>query len=86
MQKPKLKPRVYKPMRFGEGVQSGTVESELNKRRLRKEKREDDLLWAEMEAKRERESHSQLPRALARFLSPIYRVGSFLGRVSGLTR
>ena len=75
-------------MRFGEGVQPGTVEWELNKRRVRKEQREDDRLWAEMDAKREREreSPSRLARMLARILSPISRIGSFLLWVSGLTR
>jgi hypothetical protein len=86
MQKPKPKRRVYKPMRFGEGMQPGTVEWELNKRRLSKEQREDNRQWAEMEAMRERETHSPQAGVLARILSPISRFGSFLGRVSGLIR
>jgi hypothetical protein len=86
MQKLKPRRRVYKPMHFGEGVQPGTVEWELNRRRARKEQQEDDLLWAEMEPKRQRESPSRPGRWLARILSPISRIGSFLGRVSGLIR
>ena len=49
---PKPKRRVYKPMKFGEGVQPGTVEWELNQRRFRKEQREDEKAWAQIEAGR----------------------------------
>src|ERR1039458_1475928 len=38
--RPIPKRRVYKPTRFGEGMQPGTVEWELNQRRERKEERE----------------------------------------------
>jgi hypothetical protein len=86
MPKPKPRRRVFKPMRFGEGMQPGTVEWELNKLRLRKEEREDDRQWAEMEAKRERETPSAWVRLRHAILSPIVRIGSFLGRVSGLVR
>jgi hypothetical protein len=34
--------KVYKPTKFGEEMQPGTVEWELNRRRLLKEQREDD--------------------------------------------
>jgi hypothetical protein len=37
-------------------MQPGTVEWELNQRRLRAERREDDRQWAELQAKREAES------------------------------
>jgi hypothetical protein len=33
--------RVYKPARLGEVIQPGTLESELNQRRLRKERRDE---------------------------------------------
>jgi hypothetical protein len=49
--KPRVK--VYKPTRFGEEMESGTVEWEWNQRRLRKERREDDRQWAEIQAKRQ---------------------------------
>jgi hypothetical protein len=42
------KRRVFKPTRFGEGIQPGTVEWELNQRRLRKERREDDRQWGKI--------------------------------------
>lgn len=54
MDKPKPKPkrRVYKPIRFGERMQPGTVEWELNRRRERKEEREAERYMAEMQAAR----------------------------------
>ena len=55
-------PRVYKPTKFAKGMQPGTVESELNRRRLRKERREDDRQRAKIQATRlecERESRSK---------------------------
>jgi hypothetical protein len=61
MEKPKPKVKVYRPMKFGEGMQPGTAEWELNRRRARKEEREADLHLAELEAtqhEREREPHS----------------------------
>jgi hypothetical protein len=45
--------RVYKPIRFGEGLQPGTVEWEQNRRTLRKELAEDERPLAEMEATRD---------------------------------
>jgi hypothetical protein len=42
------KSKVFKPTRFGEGIRPGTVELELNQRRLRKERREDDHQWGEI--------------------------------------
>jgi hypothetical protein len=39
-------------MRFGEGMQPGTVEWELNRRRQRKEQREEDKQWAQLQATR----------------------------------
>jgi len=53
--------KIRKPMKFGEGMQPGTVEWELNRRRLRAERHEDNRQWAEIQAKRherEREPHS----------------------------
>jgi hypothetical protein len=45
--KPRVK--VYKPTRFGEGMQPGTVESELNRRRARKDERQAKLHLAELD-------------------------------------
>jgi hypothetical protein len=53
VERPKPKRRVYKPMRAGEGVQPGTVEWELNRRRDRKEEREAVRRLAELKAERE---------------------------------
>jgi hypothetical protein len=47
-----IKRRVSKPLVFGEGFQSGTVESELNRRRLRKERRKDEKAFTTLEATR----------------------------------
>ena len=52
-------------MRFGEGTQPGTVEWELNRRRLRAEQREDDRQWAELQAKRAAESNTLSGRLAA---------------------
>ena len=45
-------------MRFGEGMQPGTVEAEMLKRRIRKERKEDERLWVEIEARRQAEERS----------------------------
>ena len=42
-----------KAMKFGEGMQPGTVEWELNQRRIRAARREEDRQWAEIQAKRQ---------------------------------
>ena len=42
----KPKRRVYKPIKFGESMQTGAVEWELNRRRLLKEQREDEKQWS----------------------------------------
>jgi len=55
--------RVYEPARFGEGMQSGTVYSDGNQRRLRKERRDEDCQWAELQAKREAESKTLVGRS-----------------------
>jgi len=57
--KPRVK--VYKPTRFDEGLQPGTVKEELNQRRVRMEERESELQLARLQAtrhEREREPHS----------------------------
>jgi hypothetical protein len=54
-------------MRFGEGMQPGTVEWELNQRRRRAQQREDDRHWAEIQATREAEG-KDLRTRLAAFL------------------
>lgn len=56
MNKPTPKRRVYKPMRFGEGMQPGTVEWEANQRRLRAERRNEERQWVLLQAKHEAEN------------------------------
>src|ERR1039457_4863581 len=56
MDKPKPKRGAQKPMRFGEGMKPGTVEWDLNQRRLRAERREDDRQWTALQAKLAAES------------------------------
>jgi hypothetical protein len=69
MNKPKR--RVYKPMKFGEGMQPGTAEWELNRRRDRNEEREAKLHLADLEATRhEREPE---PRSIWRSFFRIFR-------------
>jgi hypothetical protein len=51
----------YKQTKFGEGVRLDTLETELNRRLLRKERRENDRQLSEIQLtrrERERESHS----------------------------
>jgi hypothetical protein len=70
MDKPRPKVKQYKPMKFGEGMQPGTVEWELNRRRLRKEQREDEKLWAKtQETRREQERD---PRSLWEWILRIF--------------
>ena len=70
-ERPKPKRRAYKPARFGEGMQPGTVEWELNRRRERKEEREAVRSMAEMEATRaERERE---PRSVWGHIARIFR-------------
>lgn len=54
----KFNGKVYKPVRFGEGIQEGTVEWEINRRNIRKQEREEDRRWAEIQAAREPERES----------------------------
>jgi hypothetical protein len=56
---------VYKPARSGEGMQPDTVQSELNQRRLRKERRDEDRQRADLQAKREAESKTPSGRLTA---------------------
>jgi len=46
-------------------MQPGTVEAEMIRRRRRKEQREDDRLWAELQARREAERKTLRARLAA---------------------
>ena len=54
-------------MKFGEGMQPGTVEWEMNRRKFQKEKRKDEKEWAKLQATREREARSTWQRFLDLF-------------------
>jgi hypothetical protein len=63
--------RLRKLMKFGEGMQPGTVEWELNKHRQCKEQRENEKQWAQLQATRaERERD---PRSLRDWIVGIFR-------------
>jgi hypothetical protein len=53
MARTKFDGKIRKPMGFGDGMQPGTVEWELNQRRIRDARREGDRQWAEIQAKRQ---------------------------------
>lgn len=46
----KFNGKVYRPTKFGEGMQPGTVEWELARRRAAAEKRADTIAWKKMQA------------------------------------
>lgn len=48
----KFNGKACKLMKFGEGIQPGIVEWELNQRKLRKGQREDEKQWARLQATR----------------------------------
>ena len=77
-----IKHRVYKPMRFGEGMLPGTVDWERNKRLLREEEREEERQWAAIQATRNPESET----LVARIGSALDRIGVYFARVTGIGR
>jgi hypothetical protein len=69
MSPPSRKVKVYKPTKFGEGMQPGTAEWEQNRRKLLKEQRAEDRAWAKMQAtrsEREREPRNGIWRQFFR--------------------
>jgi hypothetical protein len=52
MAKVKFNGKVYRPAKFNEGLQLGTVEWELMQRQIRAQNRRDDKQWEAMQAAR----------------------------------
>lgn len=67
--------KVYKSAKFGEGMQPGTVEWELNRRKMRAEERAAEKWFKERQEERARNAPSRLMRvldAIARFFRTPY--------------